>query len=142
MSCHYDIIVVASLALVYLQPVPLADIENMSLVTVTREDELSCCVRIYLPTSDEMVMKMTVPILCSFSLPEVMEVCSYGIQSEVYFFCLFVVQEMVLSMEDRDAEELVLVLQGYYRLLTGRILSVEQDRDLSWTDDAGKSINS
>ena len=71
-----------------------------------------------------------------------MEVCSYGIQSEVYFFCLFVVQEMVLSMEDRDAEELVLVLQGYYRLLTGRILSVEQDRDLSWTDDAGKSINS
>lgn len=48
----------------------------------------------------------------------------------------------MLSMEDRDAEELVLVLQGYYRLLTGRILSVEQDRDLSWTDDAGKSLNS
>ena len=48
----------------------------------------------------------------------------------------------MLSMEDRDAEELVLVLQGYYRLLTGRMLSVEQDRDLSWTDDAGKSLNS
>jgi len=76
MRCHYDIIVVASLAFVYFQPVPLADIEHMSLVTVTREDELSRCVRIYLPTSDERVMKMTVPILCSFSLPVVMEVCS------------------------------------------------------------------
>lgn len=50
------------------------------------------------------------------------------------------VQEIVLSMEDRDAEELVLLLQGYYRLLTGKILSVEQDRDLSWIDDAGKSL--
>jgi hypothetical protein len=47
---------------------------------------------------------------------------------------------MVLSMEDRDAEELVLVLQGYYRLLTGKTLSVEQDRDLSWIDDAGKQL--
>jgi hypothetical protein len=47
---------------------------------------------------------------------------------------------MVLSMEDRDAEELVLVLQGYYRLLTGRVLPVEQDRDLSWVDDAGESL--
>lgn len=45
----------------------------------------------------------------------------------------------MLSMEDRDAEELVLVLQGYYRLLTGKVLSVEHDRDLSWIDDAGKS---
>lgn len=43
-------------------------------------------------------------------------------------------------MEDRDAEELVLVLQGYYRLLTGRVLPVEQDRDLSWVDDAGESL--
>jgi hypothetical protein len=43
----------------YLQPVPLADIEQMSLVTVTWEDELSRCVRIHLPTSDEKVIKMT-----------------------------------------------------------------------------------
>jgi hypothetical protein len=50
------------------------------------------------------------------------------------------IQEMVLSMEDRDAEELVLVLQGYYKLLTGKALSVEQDRDLSWIDDAGKPL--
>jgi hypothetical protein len=43
-------------------------------------------------------------------------------------------------MEDRDAAELVLVLQGYYRLLTGKTLSVEQDRDLSWIDDAGTQL--
>jgi hypothetical protein len=76
MNCCYDNIVAASLACVYLQPVPLADIEQMSLVTVTREDELSRCVRIYLPTSDERVMKVTVPILYSFSLPVITEVHS------------------------------------------------------------------
>ncbi|XP_023725676.1 uncharacterized protein LOC111867727 isoform X2 [Cryptotermes secundus] len=85
-------------------PVPLADIEQTSLVTVTQEDELSRCVRIHLPTSDE--------------------------------------KEMVLSMEDRDAEEFVLVLQGYYRLLTGKTLPVEQDRDLSWIDDAAPPYHS
>ncbi|XP_021925317.1 uncharacterized protein LOC110832537 isoform X2 [Zootermopsis nevadensis] len=88
-------------------PVPLADIEQMSLVTVIREDELSRFVRIHLPTSDEKVL-----------------------------------EEIVLSMEDRDAEELVLLLQGYYRLLTGKILSVEQDRDLSWIDDAAPPYHS
>jgi hypothetical protein len=76
MSCCYVNIVVASLGFLYLQPVPLADIEQMSLVTVTREDELSRCVRIYLPTSDERVMKVTVPILCSFALPMITEVHS------------------------------------------------------------------
>ena len=49
-------------------------------------------------------------------------------------------QELVLSLEDRDAEELVLVLQGYYRLLTGQQLVVEQDQDLSWTDDSGTTL--
>jgi hypothetical protein len=47
------------LAVIWLQPVPLADIEQMNLVTVTQEDELSRCVRIRLPTSDEKVVKMT-----------------------------------------------------------------------------------
>ncbi|XP_042205870.1 uncharacterized protein LOC121855097, partial [Homarus americanus] len=32
--------------------------------------------------------------------------------------CSFLLQNLLLSLEDRDAEELVLVLQGYYRLLT------------------------
>lgn len=39
-------------------------------------------------------------------------------------------------MEDRDADELVLVLQGYYRLLTGQQLRVEQEKDI-WTQDTG-----
>lgn len=39
-------------------------------------------------------------------------------------------------MEDRDAEELVLVLQGYYKLLLNQNLPVQQDIDI-WTQDAG-----
>jgi hypothetical protein len=35
-----------------------------------------------------------------------------------------VLQPLVLLLEERDAEELVLVLQGYYLLLTDRTLSV------------------
>lgn len=62
----------------------------MTEVTVTREDEISRCVRISIPTLAE--------------------------------------KELVLSMEDRDAEELVLVLQGYYRLLTAQTLLVNQER--------------
>ena len=64
----------------------------MTEVTVTREDEISRCVRISIPTLAE--------------------------------------KELVLSMEDRDSEELVLVLQGYYRLLTGQTLLVNQERQL------------
>lgn len=75
-----------------LQPVPLAEIEQVTEVSATREDEISRCVRISIP-----------------ALPE---------------------QQLVLSMEDRDAEELVLVLLGYYRLLTGRLLTVHQEREL------------
>jgi hypothetical protein len=39
-------------------------------------------------------------------------------------FMLFMLQSLVLLLEERDAEELVLVLQGYYLLLTDRTLSV------------------
>ncbi|KAK3923091.1 FERM and PDZ domain-containing protein 4, partial [Frankliniella fusca] len=73
-------------------PVPLAEVEQMSEVAVTREDEISRCVRIRIPTLAD--------------------------------------KELVLSMEDRDAEELVLVLKGYYRLLTGQSLTVHQEREL------------
>lgn len=54
-----------------LQPVALADIEDMRGVVVRREDELSRIVRIFLQN-----------------------------------------REITFSLEDRDAEELVLVLQG------------------------------
>nr|CAD7394723.1 unnamed protein product [Timema cristinae] len=79
-------------------PVPLADIEHMNLVKVTREDELSRIVRIHFAPKEMKIL--------------------------------------VLNMEDRDAEEFVLVLQGYFRLLTGEELPVQQERDILWVDDS------
>lgn len=40
------------------------------------------------------------------------------------------------TIEDRDAEELVLVLKGYYRLFTGRELPVSMEKEF-WMQDAG-----
>ena len=40
---------------------------------------------------------------------------------------MFFFQNIVLSLEDRDAEELILVLCGYHKLLTERELDVIQD---------------
>uniref|UniRef100_T1IM84 FERM domain-containing protein n=1 Tax=Strigamia maritima TaxID=126957 RepID=T1IM84_STRMM len=42
---------------------------------------------------------------------------------------------IVLNLEDRDAEELVLLLQGYYHLLTDKELPVHQEKD-RWAEDA------
>lgn len=39
-------------------------------------------------------------------------------------------------MEDRDAEEFVLVIVGYYRLLTERELFVDLEEDI-WSQDSG-----
>ncbi|MPC52287.1 hypothetical protein E2C01_046151 [Portunus trituberculatus] len=44
-----------------------------------------------------------------------------------FFFPSF--QNLLLSLEERDAEELVLVLQGYYRLLTENPLPLTHARD-------------
>ncbi|KAL1131227.1 hypothetical protein AAG570_010845, partial [Ranatra chinensis] len=38
-------------------------------------------------------------------------------------------KEVRVTVEERDAEELVLVLQGYYKLITGKDLIVHQDPD-------------
>ncbi|XP_054270048.1 uncharacterized protein LOC128991297 isoform X2 [Macrosteles quadrilineatus] len=84
-------------------PVPLADIEQVTLIRVQREDQVSSLVTIYMPTA---------------------------IQKEFSF-----------SMEDRDADELVLVLQGYYRLLAGQQLSLEQEKD-SWMQDQAPPYHS
>lgn len=43
-------------------------------------------------------------------------------------------------MEDRDADEMVLVLQGYYRLITAKHLTVEQEKDV-WTQDQGNVLS-
>lgn len=48
---------------------------------------------------------------------------------------------MNFTMEDRDAEEFVLVLQGYYRLLAGRELFVDLDKDM-WNQESGTSNHS
>ena len=42
-------------------------------------------------------------------------------------------------MEDRDCEELVLVLCGYYRLLTESHLEVTQEKS-RWTEEQGESL--
>lgn len=44
-------------------------------------------------------------------------------------------------MEDRDAEEFVLVLYGYYKLLTNRELHVDLEKDL-WTEDTVPTYHS
>ena len=47
-------------------------------------------------------------------------------------------QNIILSLEDRDAEELILVLCGYYRLLTDRELEVIQEKS-RWSEEQGKN---
>ena len=48
-----------------------------------------------------------------------------------------VFQRIVLTLEDRDCEELVLVLCGYYRLLTESHLEVTQEKS-RWTEEQGE----
>ncbi|GAB6029665.1 hypothetical protein CHUAL_005397 [Chamberlinius hualienensis] len=43
-------------------------------------------------------------------------------------------ENILLSLEERDSEELVLFLQGYYNLLTNRTLPVQQEKD-RWSED-------
>jgi hypothetical protein len=45
------------------------------------------------------------------------------------------IQMLSLSIEDRDAEELVLVLRGYYQLMAGTELPVEWAPDSSCSDE-------
>lgn len=47
------------------------------------------------------------------------------INVELFFF-----QKLALTLEDRDGEELILVLCGYYKLLTERDLEVIQDHSI------------
>ena len=51
----------------------------------------------------------------------------------------FLLQTISLSLEDRDAEELVLVLRGYFRLLTGRELEVARAAAVSSEEAEGAS---
>ena len=50
---------------------------------------------------------------------------------------LFIInQPLVLSLEERDAEELILVLRGYHKLFTDRVLPIHRERT-RWTQDSG-----
>ena len=42
----------------------------------------------------------------------------------------------MLSLEERDAEEIILVLRGYHKLATDRVLAVHRERS-RWTQDSG-----
>lgn len=48
-------------------------------------------------------------------------------------------QTLLLSLEERDAEEIILVLRGYHKLLTDRVLPVHRERT-RWTQDSGKFL--
>lgn len=53
-----------------------------------------------------------------------------------FYKSIFEMQTLVLSLEERDAEELVLVLRGYHKLFTDRDMSVHRERS-RWTQDSG-----
>lgn len=71
-------------------PIAVAEIEQLSMVQIQKEDHLLSTVTLLLPT----------------------------LQKELRF-----------TVEERDAEELVLVLQGYYKLFTSKELAVHADPD-------------
>ncbi|XP_039287999.1 uncharacterized protein LOC111046332 isoform X3 [Nilaparvata lugens] len=96
-------------------PVPLADIEQLAMVKVQREDQISSLVTLSIPSALQKMHRIAVTST---------------------FTPWHYHQEVTFSMEDRDAEELVLVLQGYYRLLTGQSLAVQQDVDVWMLDSA------
>lgn len=41
-------------------------------------------------------------------------------------------------MEDRDAEEFILLLKGYFRLLAEKELTIAWDSKVSWPAETGK----
>lgn len=75
-------------------PITLARIEELSDIKVTKEDEISSAVELFMKDPDR--------------------------------------QTLNFSMEDRDAEEFILLLKGYFRLLAGKELTVNWDSHSSW----------
>ncbi|XP_073980377.1 uncharacterized protein isoform X3 [Rhodnius prolixus] len=84
-------------------PIPVAEIEQLSMVSLEKEDHLLSTVTLYLPSTPN--------------------------------------KELRLTVEERDAEELVLVLQGYYKLFTNNDLHVHQDPD-EWLVDTAPLYHS
>lgn len=84
-------------------PIPVADIEQLSMVQIQKEDHLLSTVALFLPSSHNKELRFTV--------------------------------------EERDAEELVLVLQGYFKLFTSKDLPVHSDPD-DWIIDTAPLYHS
>ena len=83
--------------LLHPQPEPLCDIEQMTGVSVKKEDDnISLKVEVALKDPDK--------------------------------------ENLTVTLEERDAEELVLVLQGYYFLLAEKGLLVQKTKDQSHSD--------
>jgi hypothetical protein len=57
---------------------------------------------------------------------------------DAFILCV-IAQTLLLSLEERDAEELILVLRGYHKLFTDRVLPIHRERT-RWTQDSGKSL--
>ncbi|XP_050521088.1 FERM and PDZ domain-containing protein 4 isoform X2 [Daktulosphaira vitifoliae] len=79
-------------------PVPLADIEQVTMIKVQKEDQISSKVTLFLQNT---------------------------IQKEVSF-----------CMEDRDADEFILVIKGYFKLLMALSLPIDRENDSSIIDSA------
>jgi len=100
------------------QPFNLCDIEQATSVSVAKEDGIYLKVDISVKDPDKEV-RMT-------------------LNSSDRKNCQNSHQTISLSLEERDAEELILVLGGYYRLLTeGRELEVTRQQD-SRTQEIGE----
>lgn len=48
-------------------------------------------------------------------------------------------ETLLLSLEERDSEEIILVLRGYHKLATDRVLPVHRERS-RWTQDSGEFV--
>lgn len=75
-------------------PYTLVQIEDMSSVQITKEDEMSYYIEIFMKDPEK--------------------------------------ENLGFSLEDKEVEELILMLKGYFRLLTGRDLSVEREAEDPW----------
>ena len=49
-------------------------------------------------------------------------------------------ETLLLSLEERDSEEIILVLRGYHKLATDRVLPVHRERS-RWTQDSGEILS-
>jgi hypothetical protein len=93
----------------FLQPLNLCDIDEATSVIVSKEDDLSKKVEITLKDPDKEVYTLDSCLRRSFKKNVAL-------------------QNIVLSLEDRDADELILVLAGYYKLLTDTEIEVVHEQ--------------